>query len=145
LSGTADGNARPLPQLTELNRAFWTSGRSGRLHIQRCGSCGRFVHPPALLCPDDHSDDVTPVAVSGRAVVETWTENQHTWFPGFAAPYYVAYVTLREDPRVRLLTNLVNTDGARVDVGLPVRVVFERHVIDGEEIHVPLFEPDVDD
>jgi uncharacterized OB-fold protein len=138
----AEGPTRPLAALTELNRSFWTSGAIGQLHMQRCGACERLIHPPALLCPDDHSDDLRFVPVSGRGVVETWTENQHSWFPGFAAPYYVAYVTLAEDSRARVLTNLVNVDGVEVRIGMPVRVTFERHEADGDEIHLPLFEPD---
>jgi uncharacterized OB-fold protein len=132
---------RPLPALTELNRSFWTAGASGRLHVQRCGRCERLVHPPALLCPDDHSDDLQPVPVSGRGTVETFTVNQHTWFPGLPAPYVIAYVALEEDPRARLLTNLVGVEPDAVSVGMPVHVVFEHHQIDGEDIHVPLFEP----
>lgn len=135
---------RPLPALTDLNRAFWTGGADGRLHIQRCGRCERLIHPPSLLCPDDHSDELSFVPVSGRGVLETWTENQHAWFPGFEPPYVVAYVTLVEDPRARVLTNLVGTAGVELAVGMPVRVTFERYDVDEDQIHVPLFEPDAD-
>jgi uncharacterized OB-fold protein len=144
-AGAAAGPVRPLPALTELNRPYWTSGASGTLRIQRCNACERLIHPPALLCPDDHSDDLETVPVSGRARVETWTRNDHAWFPGFPAPYYLAYVALEEDARARVLTNLVNVDGAEVAIGMPVHVTFERHVADdGDEIHVPLFEPESD-
>lgn len=133
---------RPLPALTELNRPFWTGGADGRLHVQRCGACARLVHPPALLCPDDHSDDLSFVAVGGGGVLETWTENQHAWFPGFPSPYIVAYVALDEDPRARLLTNLVGVrDASDLRVGMPVRVTFERHEVDDEVLHLPMFEP----
>ena len=133
---------RPLPELTPLNRPFWTSGGGGTLHVQRCASCARLVHPPALLCPDDHHDELEWVAVSGRAAVETWTENRHSWFPGFPAPYLLAYVTLVEDERARLLTNLIHVDPDDLTVGMPVRVTFEHHHVDGDDIYVPLFEPD---
>ena len=136
--------ARPLPRLTELNRSFWTGGADGSLQVQQCGACRRLIHPPALLCPDDHSDDLQSAAVSGRAVVETWTVNRHEWIPGFAAPYVIAYVTLVEDPRARLLTNLVHVDPDQIAVGLPVRVVFEHHTVDGDDLAIPVFEPDVD-
>jgi uncharacterized OB-fold protein len=139
---TASPARRPLPLLTALNRPFWTAGAGGVLHIQRCGRCARFVHPPALLCPHDHADELAWVPVSGRGVVESWTENRHAWFPGFPAPYIIALVTLAEDDRVRLLTNLVGVNAADVTVGMRVRVTFEAHAVDGDEIHVPLFEPD---
>lgn len=134
---------RPLPALTELNRAFWTGGADGNLHIQQCGQCERLIHPPAILCPDDHSDDLSFVPVTGRGTLETWTENQHAWFPGFPSLYIVAYVTLAEDPRARLLTNLVGVDdSSTLEVGMPVQVTFERHEVEDDEvIHLPMFEP----
>jgi uncharacterized OB-fold protein len=137
----SDGS-RPIPVLTELNRPFWTGGADGQLHIQRCSRCERLIHPPALLCPDDHSAELTFVPVSGEGVLETWTQNQHAWFPGFPSPYIVAYVTLAEDVRARLLTNLVGVDDpALLEVGMPVSVVFEAHEVDDDVIHLPLFEP----
>lgn len=132
---------RPLPQLTKHNRPFWTSAATGGLRIQQCTSCRRHVHPPALKCPHDHGRLET-VVVSGRGRLESWTENTHPWISGFPERYIVAFVTLAEDPRVRLLTNLVNVDAAEVTAGMPVRVTFESSAVDGDVIDVPLFEPD---
>ena len=41
----------------------------------RCGDCAYLVHPPTPLCPVDHSKQLSPVAVSGRANVATCTIN----------------------------------------------------------------------
>jgi hypothetical protein len=64
--------------------------------------------------------------------------------PQFAAlaPYNVILVALDEDPRVRLVGNLVSKAGAAIDsvdpeaieIGAPVRVVFEE-LDDG--LHMP--------
>ncbi len=64
--------------------------------------------------------------------------------PPFAelAPYNVILVTLEEDPTIRLIGNLVNRAGDAInaidpntiEVGQPVRVVFERV---NDEIHMP--------
>jgi uncharacterized protein len=130
---------RPLPQLTDLNRPFWTSGADGVLRLQRCTLCERLVHPPALHCPHDHG--VTEyVAVSGRGQVESWTVNHHPWFPGFDPPYIIAFVNPVEDSRVRLLTNLVNVDPDDVTMSMPVRVTFEPGGDDN--IYLPVFEPE---
>lgn len=136
---------RPLPVVNERNAPFWTSGERGALVVQRCSDCRRVIHPPTLRCPYDHSADLAWEEVSGRGRVEAWTENLHTWFPGFAAPYLIAFVALDEDPSARLLTNLVGVDRAEVHNGMPVRVVFEHLDAGGLEgaadVYLPLFTP----
>lgn len=134
--------ARPLPLLTDVNREFWTSGADGVLRMQRCTACERLLHPPALRCPYDHG---VPryVALSGRGQVESWTVNEHPWFPGFTPPYVIAFVNPVEDARVRVLTNLVNADPDGVTPGMGVRVTFERCLDGDDEIFVPLFEPEL--
>jgi uncharacterized protein len=133
---------RPLPLLTEVNRVFWTSGADGTLRMQCCTDCERLIHPPAIRCPHDHGVPQY-VALSGRGRVESWTVNEHPWFPGFVPPYIVAFVTPVEDERVRLLTNLVNVNPDQISAGMAVRVTFERCVDRDDEVFVPLFEPDL--
>lgn len=132
---------RPLPLLKDLNRPYWTAGADGEWRLQRCTDCGRLVHPPALRCPHDHGVPEY-VVLSGRGLVETWTVNQHQFFPGFAPPYVIAFVTPVEDDRIRVLTNLVNVEPDDVTVGMPVRVTFQRYVDGEDEVFIPLFEPD---
>jgi uncharacterized OB-fold protein len=52
-------------------------------------------------------------------------------------PYIIALVELEEQPHLRLTTNLVNCRAEDVDIGIPVRVVFEDH----GDVFVPLWEP----
>ena len=40
------------------------------------------------------------------------------------------------------MTNLVNVEPGEVEIGMPVRVVFEHHPDDGGDVWIPLFEPD---
>jgi uncharacterized OB-fold protein len=133
---------RPLPELTELNHPFWTGGREGELRAQRCQSCDHLVHPPALRCPHDRSDELVWETLSGWGRLESWTENLHTWFPGFDAPYVVALVSFEEDPRARVLTNVVASDPASLHAGMVLEVTFEHLAApDGEDVWVPLFSP----
>jgi uncharacterized OB-fold protein len=140
-SGTEEqAPERPIPVVNERNAPFWTSGARGVLAVQRCADCRHLIHPPALRCPHDHSPALEWEEVSGRGRVEAWTENLHTWFPGFPAPYLVALVTLDEDPSARLLTNLVGVATADVHNGMPVRVVFEHLQAEGvADVYLPLF------
>jgi uncharacterized protein len=132
---------RPLPQLTDVNRPYWTAGADGCWRLQRCTNCERLFHPPALRCPFDHGLPEY-AALSGQARVETWTVNRHPFFGGFTPPYVIAFVNPIEDDRVRVLTNLVNIDVSDVTAQMRVRVTFERYHDGEHELFIPLFEPD---
>ena len=127
---------RLLPKLSDDVAFFWTSGQEGVLRFLHCNACGDFVHPPAPVCRRCLSRDLSPEAVSGRGHVETFTVNHQQWIPG-SDTYIIAWVSIDEQPDVRLTTNLVDVDPADVRIGMPVRVVFE-HV---EDVWFPLFTP----
>lgn len=129
---------RLLPRVGPENEHFWRGGREGELRFLRCGACGHYVHPPSPLCPECLCRELAPEAVSGRAVVHTYTLNHQRWIPGFEPPYLVAIVELEEQQGLRLTTNLVNVDPDEVEIGMAVRVLFEDL---GEDIFLPLFEP----
>jgi uncharacterized OB-fold protein len=133
---------RMLPKLDDRNRFFWTSGADGRLRFLRCQDCGFYVHPPTPRCPKCLSKDVVPEPVSGRATVATFTINHQPWMPGPELPYAVAIVEIVEQPDVRLTTNIVGCAPDDVSIGMPVRVVFERHPDAPDDVYLPLFEPD---
>ncbi len=133
---------RILPELGTRSSFFWTAGERGELAFLRCRDCGYWIHPPQPICPRDHSKHVEPEGVSGRACVHTFTINHQPWMPGPELPYVVAIVEIEEDPSMRLMTNLVNVEPGDVEIGMPVRVVFEYHPDEGGDVWIPLFEPD---
>lgn len=130
---------RVLPAVGPENEHFWRGGADGRLHFLGCGDCQTLIHPPQPLCPECLSKNLAAVAVSGRAVVHTYTVNHQPWMPGFDPPYVVAIVELEEQPGLRLTTNIVGCEPDEVEIGMPVKVRFE--ALD-EGVFVPLFEPD---
>ena len=123
-------------RLDAQNRAFWTGGSEGKLYIARCNDCGGFIHPPREICRHCQSENVAPFAVSGTGVVDTFTVNHQKWAPDMEVPFVIARVALDDAPGVYLTTNIVNGPVEAVDIGDPVRVVFEEQ--DG--IWYPLFE-----
>ena len=130
---------RILPRVTPENEHFWHGGADGELRFLRCESCRTWIHPPAPLCPECESFDLSPEAVSGRAELVTYTENHHPWIPGFSPPYLVAIVEIPEQAGLRLTTNLIDCDVDSVRIGMPLRVIFEE-ADDG--IYLPLFRPE---
>lgn len=131
------GPARIVPPLDDDNREFWTSGALGELRLPYCATCERFVFPLSLTCPTcDGSAAYRPL--SGRGRVFTYTVNHHRYHPEVPVPYVIGIVELLEQEGLRFTTNIVNCPVESVDIGLPVRVVFEQQ----GEAYVPLFEPD---
>lgn len=142
-SETADDAPTPaqpfrlLPQLDDLNRPFWTGGEHGELRFWRCQACGHWIHPPSVRCPLCLSKELAVEAVSGRAVVHTYTVNHQPWFPGLEPPYIVAIVELPEQPGLRLTTGLVGVAPDEVRIGAEVEVLFERY----DDVWLPFFRP----
>jgi uncharacterized OB-fold protein len=130
---------RVLPRLDDENRFFWTSGADGVLRILRCNNCHFYIHPPGPICPRCLSRDVAPQTVSGLGRVETFTINYQQWIPG-SEPYVIAWVSIDEQPSVRLSANLIDVEPADVAVGMEVEVTFE-HV---EDVYLPLFRATTD-
>ncbi len=133
----ADDIVIPPPQLSVDTEFFWKSGADGFLRIQRCDHCGRYAHPPTPRCRHCGAAGSEPVAVSGHAVIFSYTISHHTFVPWLPAPYILAIVTLDEDVAVHLTTRIVEIPAGELHIGLPVSVVFERH----GEVHLPLFGP----
>jgi acetyl-CoA acetyltransferase/uncharacterized OB-fold protein len=126
---------RPLPLVTVENEFFWTSGADGTLRLQECNACEALIHPPAPVCRYCRSRDIGVRAVSGRATLAGFTLNERFSLPGLAAPYVIAQVAIAEDPRVRLTTNIVDSDPGELELGQQVEVVFEQV----EDVWFPLF------
>jgi uncharacterized OB-fold protein len=127
---------RLLPRLSDDVAFFWTSGADGMLRLQRCIDCRFFIHPPGPVCPRCLSHNLGVEAVSGRGRVETYTVNYQQWIPG-SDPYIIAWVSIDEQPDVRLTTNLIELEPDDVHIGMPVEVVFEHT----EDVYFPLFRP----
>jgi uncharacterized OB-fold protein len=132
----ASSAGRLFPAITGMNRHFWCGGADGRLHILRCGDCGRWIHPYAARCPACRSAKIAPEEVSGRGRVVGFSINHQAWIPGLEVPYAVAIVELEEQSGLRLMSDLPRIPVDAVRIGLPVKVYFEPH----GEIFLPLFE-----
>lgn len=127
-----------LPQLSADTEFFWRSGADGQLRIQRCRRCGRYAHPPVPRCRNCGAPGPSPVTVSGRASVFSFTVNCQPFVRWLPPPYVLAIVALAEQPDVHLTTRLVDVVAEEVHIGMPVSVVFERV----GEVYLPLFAPE---
>jgi uncharacterized OB-fold protein len=137
-----------LPVVDEDGEGFWEGTLAGELRMQACGSCGAMRFPPRPMCPRCQSTERLWQRVSGQATLWSFVVAHPPLLPAYAAiaPYPVVVVSLVEDPRLRLVGNVLDTpdgpinqvDPATLRIGEPLGVVFAPMVgQDGTEIAVP--------
>jgi uncharacterized OB-fold protein len=125
-----------LPDLDDDSRGFWEGCARGELRVQRCAACGHRQFPPRQQCPACASFDLGWEVVSGRGTVWSFVVPHPPLLPAYAerAPYNVIVVALEEDPRLRMVGNMVAGPGEAIDsvdpativIGDAVTVTFDR-------------------
>lgn len=123
-----------------LTASFWQGARNGELWIQRCRSCGTYIHLPRPVCRNCQSFDVAGERVSGRGTLYSFTQTFKAFHPFFVdrVPYIIATVTLAEQEGLQFLTNLVGIDETDARMGMDVEVDFEELA---EGYVIPVFKP----
>ncbi len=126
------------PNITAVNRPFWEGCGRGRLLIQRCSACARLRYPASVVCPSCLGRASEWQPMSGRGKVFSFVVFHHAYHPAWESkvPYNVSLVELDEGPIV--LSNVVEVDNAKLEVGMPVEVAFEP-MDDG--LAIPVFKP----
>jgi uncharacterized OB-fold protein len=126
-----------LPDLDDADAApFWSGTARSELLVQACTDCGQRRMPPRPMCPACRSQRHTWVPLSGRGAIWSFVVVHPPLLPAYQslAPYNVITVALDEDPRLRLVGNLVaradgpinEIDSSAIRIGEPVRVVFQQ-------------------
>ena len=129
----------PLPDLDADSAPFWEGCVEGELRIQACAACGVRRWPARPMCPRCNSLEQRWETVGSTGTVWSVVVPHPPLLPAFMpfAPYNVVIVTLDDDPSIRLPGNVVAAEGAAInsvdpatiEIGAPVRVVFD-HVAD---------------
>jgi uncharacterized OB-fold protein len=114
---------RLLPSTEGLDGEFYRFLAHGELRLQRCGSCGRWRHPPRHRCAHCRSSETTWEAASGHGRVYSWTVTHRAVDPAFTPPYAILVVELEEGPR--LVGNLRGLEPSALALDLPVVVEIE--------------------
>jgi len=133
-----------LPAVGENEAPFWEAAAKGELRIQQCAGCERLRLPPRPMCPQCQSTESTWALMSGGGTIYSFVVPHPPLLPQFndLAPYNVILVTLDEDPTIRLIGNLVDqvgdkinaVDPSSIELDKPVQVVFEQI---NDDIHMP--------
>ena len=134
-TGAPVTNAPLLPTFGAEAAPFFDGCRAGELRVQRCRDTGRLIFPPREVSPWGTHAEPEWVALSGRGTIWSFAVPHPPLLPWYAerAPYAVVVVALDEDPRIRLVGNLLAREGGAIDevdpatleIDTPVRAVFE--------------------
>lgn len=122
---SSDVYLKPVPEPTQESKVYWDALNEGRLLLQQCGHCGKVRHYPRPLCDACYAFDVRWIEAKGTGRIHSWTVTHHAFNPGFKAelPYVLATVDL--DEGVRMQAPLRDLDPRDLEIGLPVRAIFE--------------------
>ena len=136
----------PLPDLGfEPTRGFWEAAQREELHLPRCEACGALNWYPPPACRHCETGVLSWSRVGGRATLFSWTHVTRALFKAYASkvPYTTGLVALEEDPRVRLVTLLVDCEPDALRVDMPVEVVFRPLAFPEVEgtVIAPMFRP----
>lgn len=128
--------ARPLPALEGLAKEFYAWCKQNELRFQRCRACGTWRHVPREMCAACGAWEWEWARSTGRGTVFTWTVVARALHPAFQqdTPYAPAVIAM--DEGIRLLSQVVDCAPDRLQIGMPVEVVFDTVT---SEITLPKF------
>jgi len=132
--------APPMPVPNPLTQFYWDAVKLRELWIQRCQSCGHYIHFPKPICRFCQSQDLAGERVSGSATLYSWTIAMQPFHPFYVdkIPYNIATVELVEQRGLMLLTRIVDCPEDRLEADMPLEVEFEDVT---PELVLPVFRP----
>jgi uncharacterized OB-fold protein len=115
------------PRSDGVDTRFWDGLGEGRLLIQHCSGCGRWVWPAAWSCPGCHGRELDWEEVPAKGRVYTWTRTWQPFIPEFAelVPYVTVVVELDGADGTRLVGILLGDDSRDPELGEPLEGVIQ--------------------
>jgi uncharacterized OB-fold protein/acyl dehydratase len=124
---------RPRPGISRDTKFFWDGMKEGELRIQECSGCEALHHPPMVRCPACGSFEFGHRVSSGRGELYSHVEVHYPQIPGLDYPLAVGVIELEEG--TRLISNVVDIEAERIEVGMPLEVGF----LDDGDLSIPVF------
>jgi len=135
------GESWVLPALDALNREFFTAGV---LTLQQCKACEHVQHPPEEVCESCQSFELGSFTSAGQGRIESVAVVTQAVHPLLAdrVPYAIVLVSVADAPGILIAGNVVGKEPDAIEIGDPVRVVFEEATDPrtGEELRIPQWE-----
>lgn len=127
------------PAVSAAGRIFWAACAERRFSLPACSGCGRLRWYPLPTCRHCHTADYGWRDLSGDATLFSYSIVHRSFAPEFEGklPYTVAFVLPVEDEEVRFVTQIVDCEPDRLEIGMKMKVAFTER--DG--VQMPFFRP----
>lgn len=131
---------KPLPEITDQTRAFWSAAKQGKLVMQKCARCGTFNFFPKPWCIEcgGRGLEWREVKPAGTVYSRTTVHAVMMNFPAWKDDLPMAMCIIDLDDGPRLYGQVIGCAPHEVRIGMRVRAVFEEI---SERAAVPKFRP----
>lgn len=132
---------KPLPEIGDLTRPFWSGARAGKLMMQKCAGCGTLNFYPKPWCIECGDRRLAWTAIRPTGTVYSYTTaglimmNLSGWSDEL--PITLCLVDLDEGPR--MYAQLIHCAPKDVRIGMRVKADFAAI---SEEAGIPRFRPE---
>jgi uncharacterized OB-fold protein len=126
-------------QIDRDNIAHYRGLMAGKLLINRCDECGRWIYPHRPMCPECLSWNVIATEVSGRGRLYMYTFIYQSRDPDnpLLEPVQAAAIEFEEQQGLRYLSRVVNCPERALAHDMPVTLTW----IEENGRRWPAFEP----
>lgn len=137
---TPDFNAKPLPELTDMTRPFWTGARAGRFMVQKCRKCGTYQFHPKPGCIECACRDLDWTQVKGTGTVYSFTISRSIAmnYKGWTPELPILFCLVDLDEGARMYAQVTGCTEQDMRIGMRVQAYFEPI---SDEAGIPKFKP----
>ena len=134
------GQSKPLPDITDLTRPFWTAAKNGQLVLQKCQRCATFNFHPKPWCIECGSRDLQWTAAKPSGTVYSYTVSRTVAMnsPAWAAEMPLILCLIDLDDGARLYGQVTGCRAEDIHIGMRVDVHFEDI---SDDAGIPKFRP----
>ena len=131
---------KPLPEITDFSRPFWSAAKNGKLVMQKCGRCGTVDFFPKPWCVECGYRGLEWVEVKPEGTVYSYTVSYLVMmnFPAWKDDLPVMVCIIDLDDGGRMYGQLTGCSPEEVRIGMRVQAYFEDI---SEEAAIPKFRP----
>jgi uncharacterized OB-fold protein len=118
---------KPLPEITDLTRPFWTAARAGKLVMQKCGRCGTLDFLPKPWCIECGHPGLEWVEVRPQGAVYSHSTAYTVMmnYPAWKSDLPVVMCIIDLDDGHRMYGQLTDFAPDKVRIGMRVQAYFE--------------------
>ncbi len=131
---------KPLPEITDLTRPFWTAAKAGRLVLQKCQRCATVNFHPKPWCIECGSRELawTDAQPFGTVYAHTISRSVAMNYPAWQAELPVLMCLIDLDDGARMYGQVTHCAPEALQVGMRVQAYFEAI---SDEAGIPKFRP----